>query len=235
LLGEYQAALQSYEAAAAQATEADMGRLEHKLGHVYERRGNRELAESHYCAALARYHAADQENEQARLNVDRSRVAYQVGHFDSARSLAEEALRLAEKTNDTVAEAQAHNTLGILARQSGEPAVARVHLERSLALSEAAGATSVRVAALNNMARLFESDGEIDEALALLEQAITLCTREGDRHREAALYNHRADIFHRAGREEASMTSLKQAVAIYAEIGMESGDWQPEIWKLTEW
>ena len=31
------------------------------------------------------------------------------------------------------------------------------------------------------------------------------------------------------------MASLKQAVAIYAEIGMESGDWQPEIWKLTEW
>lgn len=235
LLGEYQAALQSYEAAAAQATESEIGRLEHKLGHVHERRGNRELAESHYCAALARYHAAGQQNEQARLNVDRSRVAYQRGLFDTAHVLAEEALAQADKTDDTFAKAQAHNTLGILARQSGQTAAARLHLERSLTLSEAAGTTSVRVAALNNMARLFESDGEIDEALALVEQAIILCTREGDRHREAALYNHRADIFHRAGREEASMTSLKQAVAIYAEIGMESGDWQPEIWKLTEW
>jgi hypothetical protein len=31
------------------------------------------------------------------------------------------------------------------------------------------------------------------------------------------------------------MTQLKQAVAIYAEIGQETGEWQPEIWKLMEW
>ena len=28
---------------------------------------------------------------------------------------------------------------------------------------------------------------------------------------------------------------LKQAVSIYAEIGVEAGTVQPEIWKLTEW
>ncbi len=31
------------------------------------------------------------------------------------------------------------------------------------------------------------------------------------------------------------MAHLKQAVAIYAEIGVEAGIWQPEIWKLSEW
>jgi hypothetical protein len=31
------------------------------------------------------------------------------------------------------------------------------------------------------------------------------------------------------------MTHLTQAVAIFAEIGVEAGTWQPEIWKLTEW
>ena len=91
------------------------------------------------------------------------------------------------------------------------------------------------MAALNNLAGLLESEGQTGQALSLLDQALTLCTREGDRHREAALHNHLADILHHAGREEEAMTSLKQAVAIYAEIGMESGDWQPEIWKLTEW
>ena len=59
--------------------------------------------------------------------------------------------------------------------------------------------------------------------------------QQGDRHHEAALYNHRADLLHRAGREEEAMASLKAAVTIYAEIGLESGDWQPEVWKLTEW
>ena len=235
LLGQYQPALQSYESAAAQATGDALGRLEHKLGHVYERRGNPELAEIHYCAALAHYLAAGQEREQTQLSVDRSRVAYQAGQFDTSRSLAEQALGQAERAGDATAQAHAHNTLGILDRQQGDTDGARAHLTRSLALAEAAGITPVRVAALNNMARLLESEGQHDAALARLEEAIVLCTREGDRHREAALYNHRADLLHRAGDEEGSMASLKQAVAIYAEIGMEAGDWQPEIWKLTEW
>jgi hypothetical protein len=64
---------------------------------------------------------------------------------------------------------------------------------------------------------------------------VALCVRQGDRHHEAALYNHRADLLHRAGREEEAMASLKAAVTIYAEIGLEAGDWQPEVWKLTEW
>lgn len=234
-LAEYQAALQAYESAAAQAVPDHMGRLEHKLGQVYERRGNWELAESHYCAALDEFRRHDQPAELARLNVDRSRVVYRSGNVDLARSLAREALALAEVTADPIAEAQAHNTLGILARQTGDVATARDHLERSLALSEVAGSSAARVAALNNLARLLESDGYTTEALGLIDQALALCTREGDRHHEAALLNHRADILHRGGEEDASMTSLKKAIAIYAEIGVESGDWQPEIWKLTEW
>jgi hypothetical protein len=31
------------------------------------------------------------------------------------------------------------------------------------------------------------------------------------------------------------MEHLKKAVSIYAEIGIQAGTWQPEIWKLTEW
>nr|MBP6015709.1 tetratricopeptide repeat protein [Promineifilum sp.] len=235
LLGEYQAALQGYEAAAAQSPQEALGRLEHKLGQVYERRGNRELAESHYSAALAHYEEAGEATNLVRLNVDRSRIAYQLGEYVPARALAEAALASAEASADIAAEAQAHNTLGLLARQTGRTTEAGEHLRRSLILATTADSSAAQVAALNNLAGLLESEGQTSQALSLLEQALALCTREGDRHREAALYNHRADILHHAGREEEAMTSLKQAVAIYAEIGLESGDWQPEIWKLTEW
>jgi hypothetical protein len=37
------------------------------------------------------------------------------------------------------------------------------------------------------------------------------------------------------GEENKAMAALKTAVAIYAEIGGQPGNWQPEIWKLTEW
>ena len=233
LLGEYGAALRAYESAAAQADPADLGRLEHKLGRLHERRGQWELADSHFCAALARYEHSGHAADLARLHGDRSRVAYRAGDLGRARALAEQALALA--AGDAEAEAQAHNALGILARQEGEHAAAHAHLARSLALAERAGTPAARVAALNNLARLRGATGDIDAALELLEQAVALCVRQGDRHHEAALYNHRADLLHRAGREEEAMTSLKAAVTIYAEIGLEAGDWQPEVWKLTEW
>jgi tetratricopeptide (TPR) repeat protein len=92
-----------------------------------------------------------------------------------------------------------------------------------------------QVAALNNLALVYEEDGEIDRALALTSQALTLCATYGDRHREAALHNHLADLLHAANRSHEAMMHLKQAVTIFAEIGVEAGTLQPEIWKLAEW
>jgi hypothetical protein len=34
---------------------------------------------------------------------------------------------------------------------------------------------------------------------------------------------------------EAAMQQLKQAVAIFAQIGGQTEQWEPEIWKLVEW
>ncbi len=233
LLGAYSAALRAYESAAAVAPRAELSALEHKIGQVYERRGDWELADSHYRAAVAALDDSAPPATLALILVDRSRVAYRLGDPAGATAFAEEALVLA--SDDEAAAAQVHNTLGLLARQRGELEAARDHLERSLALAGQSATLAARVAALNNLARLQGLLGDDASALDLLEQALALCTRQGDRHHEAALYNHRADLLHAAGREEEAMASLKQAVAIYAEIGLESGDWQPEIWKLTEW
>jgi hypothetical protein len=69
----------------------------------------------------------------------------------------------------------------------------------------------------------------------LANHALALSSAQGDRHREAALHNNLADLYHAAGRSADALAHLKQAVTIYAEIGVEGGTVQPEIWKLTEW
>ena len=96
-------------------------------------------------------------------------------------------------------------------------------------------AAAMRAAALNNLAQAYQANGDIERALALTEEALMLCVSQGDRHREAALHNNLADLLHTAGQAEAAMSHLKQAVSIYAEIGVEAGTVQPEIWKLSEW
>jgi hypothetical protein len=42
-------------------------------------------------------------------------------------------------------------------------------------------------------------------------------------------------VLRAGGQVLAAMTYLKLAVAIFAEIGQNAEDWEPEIWKLAEW
>ena len=229
LLGEYGEALASYEAAAALGDGDHLANIEHKLGSVYLRLGEWELAESHFEAALEGTVSA---GELAQLHADLSLVAHRKGQGDLALERARRALELAEGTGDERALAQAHNVLGVLA--SGDLDGARHHLEQSLALADALGDPAARIAALNNLALAYANGGELEQALKSAEAALASCVALGDRHREAALHNNLADLLHAAGRREESMTHLKRAVEIFAEVG-EEGELQPEIWKLVEW
>ncbi len=234
-LGEYSLAIKSYETAAALCAAGALAPIEHKLGEVYNRRGEWELAESHLEAALHALGETGPENERARVYADWSLTSYHRGQAATALELAQKALELAEVANDPRALAQAHNILGILANSRGDTQNALHHLEQSLALAESMNDPATRVAALNNLALVYGASGKIEQAVVLAETALALCVAQGDRHREAALHNNLADLLHAAGQAEKAMLHLKQAVSIYAEIGVEAGTVQPEIWKLVEW
>jgi tetratricopeptide (TPR) repeat protein len=229
-------ALASYEAAASSAGQDDLSVLEHKIGNVHARRGERDLARSHYQSALEALGEPGGETAGclARLYTDWSLLSHGQDEHDEATDFARRALELAEGTGDTRSLAQAHNMLGILAGKFGDQEAALSHLQESLHLAEALGDSDVKVAALNNLALAREHGGESGEALRLAETALALCVASGDRHREAALHNNLADLLHAAGREQESMAHLKRAVELFVEIG-ERDELQPEIWKLVEW
>ena len=236
LSGEYAEAISSYETAAALSELGALASVEHRLGNVHHRRGEWDLAASHFQSALAALADNGPSGLQARLHADWSLTLHHQGQTAAALELAGKALELAESAADTSALAQAHNIVGILAKSQGDFERGREHLERSLALGEEldhlAGA---RVASLNNLALVLLEVGQTERALELAESALKLCASQGDRHREAALHNNLSDMLYRAGRAEEAMAHLKQAVAIFAEIGEEAGTMQPEIWKLVEW
>ncbi len=241
LAGEYSAALTSYQTAAALGSLEALAELEHKLGNIYERRGDGELAERHFEAAVAAFGVDGSQGGRARVLADWSLTAHHRGQTERALHLARRALALAEAGGDQRALAQAHNILGILASSQEDLPTAQLHLEHSLALAESLGDTSAQAAALNNLALAFGANEQAATAITLTERALKLCASQGDRHREAALHNNLADLLHTVGQTEAAMHHLKRAVALFAEIGVEAGvaadtsKWQPEIWKLTEW
>jgi DNA-binding SARP family transcriptional activator/tetratricopeptide (TPR) repeat protein len=250
-LGMYGAALTSYETAAALSHLDALAPLEQKIGGVYLRRGDWELAESHFQAALDSLYTLDSrdaedekdgvkeprvEGMKARIYSDWSLAVRYRGQLERALRLATEALALAELAHDIQARAQVHNMLGILDAGQGNLDQAIRQLEESLALaSSLPDRSGARVAALNNLALTLGASGEQTRAIGLAEEALSLAATQGDRHREAALHNNLADLLHAAGRSGEALEHVKQSVTIYAEIGVEAGTVQPEIWKLAEW
>lgn len=235
VLGEYAVALEDYEAAEALASEAAAATLERKRGGVYMRRGEWDAAQHHFETALARLGAAGPAGQRARIYADWSLAAHRQGQLDQAWQLAQQARELAASADDGRALAQAYNILGVLASDRDNPDDGIRSLERSLTLAEDANDDSARAAALNNLALALAGRGNMERALAHAEAALALCAAQGDRHHEAALHNNIADLLHAMGRPDEAMAHLKEAVSIYAEIGVEAGAVQPEIWKLAEW
>ena len=232
--GDYSGALIGYETAAALSDQHDLATIEHKIGTVHHRRGDLDSARSHFEVALELLDN-DEHARRSRLCSDLSLTAHRSGESAAAELLANEALGLAEKTEDISALAQAHNILGILAKSRGDVDIALGHLQQSADLAGDLSDPTAGIAALNNLALARGQAGDRDAAIEILNEALKLCTEQQDRHREAALHNNLADLFHRTGDRERSMEHLKQAVAIFAEIGSKESTMQPEIWKLVEW
>ncbi len=235
LLGQYGNALTSFENAAAHGDDASLGRLEQKLSKVHARRGNWNAAQSHLEDALTLLGDADEPALRAHIYAEGSLIARRRGDADEAQARATRALEYAVAGDDLRALAEAHNMLGVLASDQGDHAAGIRHLEQSLELAERAESMNARAAALTNLALALGRAGDAERALRLAEEALALCAAQGDRHHQAALHNNIADLLHAAGRAAEAMPHLKQAVAIFAEIGVESGAVQPEIWKLAEW
>ena len=124
---------------------------------------------------------------------------------------------------------------GILACGCGDSDRALRHLEDSLRLAEEINSDDARVAALNNLALALRARGELSRAETLTRSALAICVQQDDRHREAALLNNLADLLRAQGQEHGAMATLKRAVALFAEISVDQGDLEPEIWKLVDW
>ena len=198
--------------------------IEHKLGSVHERRGEWQLAESHYVEALAL--GAD----PAVVQADRSRVAWRRGDADGARDARLRGARARRRRPARVAAAaQANNILGLLG-------CGRAYLERSLELSTRAG-------------RSGDPDRGAEQPRARPRRRGRARPRRGAAARGArAVHSPRATATTRLRCATTSPTSCtRQGAAMgrwrsssapstaFAAIGSEGGELYPGVWSLVEW
>ncbi len=238
LTGEFEAARNNYEAAAARAAMEELPRLEHRLGRVHHRLGHWTQAMHHYDAALDHGASFLAAAERAQILADWSLTAHRLADQETAMTHAKAALDAA--SGDEIALARVHNLLSILARHQGETEASLAHARESLALAAThEELPSMGVAAQNSLALAYAQAGKLEQAIEAAQAALTICRTIDDRHHQAALHNNLADFYHKLGREEEAMASLKAAVTLFAAIGelsaAEASEQQPEIWMLSEW
>lgn len=230
LHGDYAEAISSYETAAALTTQPE--KVDRKLGSLYLRRGEYDLAEAHLNDALS--HSED-DATTAEILVDLSLLARRRGAGNEGVDYARAAVERASRLDDAGLRARAENAAGLLASAHGDDETARNHLQTAFDMASVADDLPAMIAALNNLALVERRSDNISEAIEMTEQALAACRRLGDRHREAALENNFADLLHEQGDKEAAMEHLKRATAIFAEVGDDPRGPLPEVWKLVDW
>lgn len=235
LQGDYVAAIQSYQAAAALSSPQELSLLEARLADVHHRLGDWKLAEGYLQSALEQLEDSNNDGMRAELYATWSDIAHHQDQMERAQGLALQALELAESAEEPRALARAHNMLGILARDQSNFEVAKQHLQQSLEIARSLGEYANHTAALNNLALVYGDSGDYQQAIQLAEQALVLCAKQGDHHREAALHNNLADLYHALEKSELAMHHLKQAAQIFAEIHVGDEKFKPSVWKLVEW
>ena len=225
-MGDYGHALAAYEAVGSPGT---LPGVEHRIGEVYRRLGRHQLAEASYAVAAE---TATDDALASQIAANRALVAHLQGENARARQFAELALERALTAADGATLAHAWNLAGML---TPDPDQAATEFEKALKKAEEMGRPDLAAAALNNLAIARRRMGNPDGAVEAAARALALLEPLGDRHQIAALHSNLADALHEAGDEDRARRHLTESARMFAEVGVEVGQWEPEIWKLSEW
>lgn len=225
-MGEYGRALAAYEAIGGDQRGAE---VEQRIGDVYRRLGRWQLADASYLSAAS---LTSEPVQLGAIAVDRALVAHRRDDEDGARVLAGDALALAEASGETSLLAQAYSLNGVLAADPGEGIVL---LQKAAELAEVTSRPDLLAGSLNNLALALRRRGDLAGAEAAARRALAVLEPLGDRHLLAALHSNLADTLHATGEEVNAQQHLTESARLFTEVGLEEGEWEPEIWKLSEW
>jgi len=130
---------------------------------------------------------ADQTGDLWREAEARSALAYSYSdakQFERGRTLAQEALAIAEKAQDWIALSRGNNTLGIVLDGLGDQQGERRSFEAALDYARRAGSKIDEVLLLANMADFFLKTGDYPTALSNAERALPLARDLNDKSSE---------------------------------------------------
>ncbi|MCC6945314.1 MAG: tetratricopeptide repeat protein [Thermomicrobiales bacterium] len=165
--------LECLEIAEASGDEEGVGFGANALGNVYYDTGRYDLAAEAYARGLTARRTAGTRADLKVSVVNLAWVYVQIGEYERARSLFDEALGLVKDDSDSNGTAWALNGLGLLAWRTGDFAAAGRHWAEAAQLQRAED-TGQLASALAGLAAVKRQEGELEEALRLDRESLKL-------------------------------------------------------------
>ncbi|MCA9286277.1 MAG: protein kinase [Phycisphaerales bacterium] len=133
--------------------------------------------------------------------------------FDEARSLVERALTIAREDGDAV-EADELNTLGVIARRSGDFAEALRRYAEAERLHDAAADVAGLARVRLNVAVVHKIEGRFEQAMEMLEGLEPVFRDREDLTRLANLFQSQGECAHMLGRTAESLERMGEALCL---------------------
>ena len=129
------------------------------------------------------------------------------------------ALHLALRTGDGVAQAFAHNDLGVAYEALGRYQEALASHHQSLTISRTRGDRKGQAASLGNLGRVYQRLGRYREAIISLRDSLAINRALGDRRGQAVNLGNFGTVYERMGRYQEADNSLQESLALFTELG----------------
>ncbi|MFQ6057383.1 MAG: tetratricopeptide repeat protein [Anaerolineae bacterium] len=229
LLGKHELAVQSYQAVldcnGSRLGKRRAAEIQRKIGRVYERSGQYDLALSHLLAGKEILATDGPSLEMARLDDGRALIYIRQGRYGEAIELCEHNLaaieRLTQGGDGRRELAWAYNTLGSAYLYQGHYQQAIEHFQRSLALKEELGDALGRATLYNNLGVVHYYRGDYDQANRYYQRGFEIKKKIGDIYGLAiSCTNLGLILYHRRDYAQA-LQHLSEAVRICQDIEAE--------------
>jgi len=202
----------------------------YKLGKVFERSGNYEMALEKYYNALKLINRDNDNELSARINSGISMVYYRQGNLTEAEKIIVDAFKLLNKLGESSALADVYNNMGIIYSKMGEFNKALDFHNKCLEIREQSGLSGGLAATYNNIGYIYQQKKEFEDSIKYYEKSLEYCEKTGNLHGLAKTFDNLGQIYLAQGKNEEAMNYSLKAISILGNITNGDSQMNENVW-----
>jgi tetratricopeptide (TPR) repeat protein len=196
-----------------------MAEIKRKIGKIYERRGEHDLALEHYKAGISDLGDENAQTvEMARICKDIGWIYNLRGEYDAAIEICLRALGIIEETDYIQDIGDIYNAIGASYDYKGSYDKAIDHYEKGLAMFERAKDRYDVARLNNNLGVVYDIKGDYDRALEYFGKSLTAFKEIGDIHEIAKVYINLGQVYRNRGVYDEAIECYEKSLATFEKI-----------------